>query len=145
MDRLYQVAPKLVERRVGGSGTYPDQVVPWWQGAGGTVDPCEDRPESTTDTVADHRGTNRLRDGVRNADPGNRQVRWPEPDPQRTASNGSTITTERMEVVSSAETGNQADRRVRPFRRLALMIARPARVRMRFRKPCFRARRRVLG
>jgi hypothetical protein len=29
--------------------------------------------------------------------------------------------------------------------RRALMIARPARVRMRARKPCFRARRRVLG
>jgi hypothetical protein len=34
---------------------------------------------------------------------------------------------------------------VRPLSRLALMIARPARVRMRARKPCLRARRRVLG
>jgi len=50
-----------------------------------------------------------------------------------------------MEVVSSTETGYQADSRARPFLRLALMMARPARVRMRFRKPCLRARRRVLG
>jgi hypothetical protein len=34
---------------------------------------------------------------------------------------------------------------VRPLSRLALMIARPARVRMRARKPCLRARRRVFG
>jgi len=53
--------------------------------------------------------------------------------------------TERMEVVSAAESTDQADRRARPFWRLALIIARPARVRMRFRKPCLRARRRVLG
>jgi len=39
----------------------------------------------------------------------------------------------------------QAVNRWRPFKRRDLMMARPARVRMRARKPCLRARRRVLG
>jgi hypothetical protein len=42
-------------------------------------------------------------------------------------------------------TDRQADSRARPFSRRALMIARPARVLMRARNPCLRARRRVLG
>ena len=40
---------------------------------------------------------------------------------------------------------DQADSRVRPLSRRALMIDRPARVRIRARKPCLRARRRVFG
>jgi hypothetical protein len=40
---------------------------------------------------------------------------------------------------------HQADRRVRPLRRRAEMMARPARVRIRRRKPWVRLRRRLLG
>jgi len=40
---------------------------------------------------------------------------------------------------------NYAERRVRPLARRAARTARPARVAMRARKPCFLARRRVLG
>lgn len=39
----------------------------------------------------------------------------------------------------------QAESRSRPLRRRAAMIARPARVRIRSRKPCLRARRRLFG
>jgi hypothetical protein len=39
----------------------------------------------------------------------------------------------------------QADRLARPLRRRAPKMARPARVRMRRRKPCFLARRRLFG
>lgn len=39
----------------------------------------------------------------------------------------------------------QAERRVRPLERRFARIARPARVRIRARKPCLRARRRLLG
>jgi hypothetical protein len=39
----------------------------------------------------------------------------------------------------------QADKVVRPLERRRAMIARPARVRMRLRKPCFFARRRLFG
>jgi hypothetical protein len=52
---------------------------------------------------------------------------------------------QRLERPASADRPDQAESRVRPLSRLALMIARPARVRMRARKPCLRARRRVFG
>ncbi len=45
----------------------------------------------------------------------------------------------------SSQRVGQADSRLRPFVRRAAMIARPARVRMRRRKPCVLARRRLLG
>lgn len=41
--------------------------------------------------------------------------------------------------------GHYAVSLARPLRRRAAMMARPARVRMRMRKPCLRARRRLLG
>jgi hypothetical protein len=40
---------------------------------------------------------------------------------------------------------NQAESRARPLARRAVMIARPARVRMRSRNPCVLARRRLFG
>lgn len=45
----------------------------------------------------------------------------------------------------SRSTPDQAVSRARPFLRRACTMARPARVRMRIRKPCLRARRRLLG
>jgi hypothetical protein len=57
-----------------------------------------------------------------------------------------TIARQPLERSSIADPGDpQADNRLRPFSRRALMIERPARVRIRARKPCFRARRRVFG
>ncbi len=50
-----------------------------------------------------------------------------------------------LERPAAADPPDQADSRVRPLSRRALMIDRPARVRIRARKPCLRARRRVLG
>ena len=43
------------------------------------------------------------------------------------------------------DAADQADSRVRPLSRRALRIERPARVLIRARKPCLRARRRVFG
>ena len=54
-------------------------------------------------------------------------------------------TCQRLERPAVADPPDQAESRVRPLSRRALMIARPARVRMRARKPCLRARRRLLG
>lgn len=48
-------------------------------------------------------------------------------------------------AVGTREHVDQADRLARPLRRREDRIARPARVRMRRRKPCFLARRRLLG
>jgi len=51
----------------------------------------------------------------------------------------------RREHCPSAAAARQTLTRERPFRRLAERIARPARVRMRSRKPCVFARRRLFG
>ena len=50
-----------------------------------------------------------------------------------------------LELVSLTDAADQAESRVRPLSRRALMIERPARVCIRARKPCLRARRRVFG
>ncbi len=49
------------------------------------------------------------------------------------------------EITPALETSDQADRRWRPLARRDLRTARPARVLMRLRKPCFLERRRLLG
>ena len=55
----------------------------------------------------------------------------------------------RVEVARSGETvltlHRYADRRLRPLARRRFRISRPARVDIRFRKPCFRFRLRTLG
>src|SRR4029453_5367438 len=55
------------------------------------------------------------------------------------------ITPERVERRTIADPSDQADSRARPLWRLPRMMARPARVRMRSRKPCRLARLRLLG
>jgi len=52
---------------------------------------------------------------------------------------------QRSRQHASGSTNAQADRRLRPLRRRAEIIARPARVRIRRRKPWVRLRRRLLG
>ena len=51
----------------------------------------------------------------------------------------------RCACVGRARATDQADSLARPLRRRSARIARPARVRMRRRKPCFLARRRLFG
>jgi hypothetical protein len=55
------------------------------------------------------------------------------------------ITPQRVERRTVAYPPDQADSRARPLWRLARTMARPARVRMRIRKPCRLARLRLLG
>ena len=49
------------------------------------------------------------------------------------------------DAAGNTGTAGQAERRTRPLPRRAAMMARPARVRIRSRKPCVRARRRLFG
>ncbi len=65
--------------------------------------------------------------------------------PQGLGSGRATGACQCLERPASADPPDQAESRVRPLSRRALMIDRPARVRIRARKPCLRARRRVLG
>jgi hypothetical protein len=55
------------------------------------------------------------------------------------------VATEAFERVALADPVRQAERRARPLARRFLSTARPARVLIRARKPCLRARRRLLG
>ena len=56
-----------------------------------------------------------------------------------------TMAAQSLELASLTNATDQAESRARPLSRRALMIERPARVRIRARKPCLRARRRVFG
>jgi hypothetical protein len=133
--------------RTGGTGGHPDQVVAdrYPLGASGEVD--HDRPEATADPVPDDCRPHDPGNGV--GHPGSRSIHLDaggsKADPQRTTAHRASVAPEELEVVPSTQSADQADRRARPFRRRAEMMARPARVCIRFRKPCFLARRRVLG
>lgn len=65
--------------------------------------------------------------------------------PERIDPHTDAISPEADECVAFANPVDQADRRARPLARRDFSTARPARVLMRARKPCLRARRRMLG
>jgi hypothetical protein len=60
-------------------------------------------------------------------------------------SHSTTITTKPQKILPCTNPTDQADRRARPLSRRDFRTARPARVLMRARKPCFLDRRRALG
>lgn len=107
-----------------------------------------DLPESGSNTspgpVAPHRRTIASSDGESHPGRADLGVRHG-PDPQVPGGAGAALRRDTREVRTATATADQALRRWRPFRRRALMIARPARVDIRWRKPCRRARRRVFG
>ena len=125
-------------------GRAPTSSQPW----GRSGDPATDA------TTARRRRRTRLRttaradrptDGVRDPrrhDPGLGEV----PTPEGVGAGFDAMAGQTLEFSPLVQsTDRQADSRARPFSRRALMIARPARVLMRARNPCLRARRRVLG
>jgi hypothetical protein len=65
--------------------------------------------------------------------------------PQRIDPQADAFSPKTDEGVSLLDPADQADRRARPLARRDLSTARPARVLMRARNPCLRARRRLLG
>ena len=65
--------------------------------------------------------------------------------PQRVDPQADAFSPKTDEGVSLLDPADQADRRARPLARRDLSTARPARVLMRARNPCLRARRRLLG
>ena len=65
--------------------------------------------------------------------------------PQRGGLGAAAMAGQSLELASLTDAADQADSRVRPLSRRALRIERPARVLIRARKPCLRARRRVFG
>ena len=67
------------------------------------------------------------------------------PAPQGLGAGAAAMAAQSSNARALADPADQADSRVRPLSRRALMIDRPARVRIRARNPCLRARRRVFG
>lgn len=65
--------------------------------------------------------------------------------PDHTATNTCSLLAQAPEVVTTVQSVDQADKRWRPLRRRAFSTARPARVDMRARKPCFIDRRFLFG
>ena len=134
-----QCRSEFVERQFGSVWSRADQVDPWWN-----VEICQQRPKATAQSIAGYRRpqcatyreghTRRLYVGV--GDRGAPQ--WVDP-------NTNTFSPEADECVSLADPIDQAERRARPLARRDFRTARPARVLMRARKPCLRARRRLLG
>ncbi len=138
------VLAKLIERTFGGDRSGADQQ-PAVGEQGRSGDRGDHPPEAAAHPVAHDRGTNRTPDRVRDPrrhDPGLGKVATPEV----LGAGFDAIAGQTLECSSLVQsTDRQADSLARPFSRRVLMIARPARVRMRARNPCLRARRRVLG
>ena len=138
-QQLLQCRSEFVERQFGGVWGCADQVDPWWN-----VGIGQQCPKSPTQSIAGYRWsqratyrerhTRRLYVGV-----GDRGA------PQRVDPYTDTFSPEADKCVSLADPIDQAERRARPLARRDFRTARPARVLIRARKPCLRARRRLLG
>jgi hypothetical protein len=103
--------------------------------------PC-DRPQSRLAAVGQRHHQYRQRPGAR---PQNRRPpAAPAALPWRTRRDGS-VGKQRVATSDVRREAGQADSSVRPLRRRAAMMARPARVRMRKRNPWVLARRRLFG
>jgi hypothetical protein len=134
-----QLRLELIERTFPGSGTGPDEELTM-----GEIGASGEDAKAAPQAVPDHGRTDLAPDGERHSRRDGGRV-GEEPAPQRLAPGAATMTAQSLELTSLADAPDQADRRVRPLSRRALMIERPARVRIRARNPCLRARRRVLG
>jgi len=133
--------------RIDSTGWHPDQVIAHRYPLGAPIKIDHDRSEATANPIPDDSWSNQPRNGV--SHPRIQTIYLisggSKANPQGTTAHRTTVAAEEVEVVPSTQSANQADSRARPFWRRAEMMARPARVRIRFRKPCFLARRRVLG
>ena len=125
------------------AGLAPISSQPWRSPMSGAMR-RDDRPELAPQPIASRGRADRAADREGDAQRDRRGI-VEKGAPQGLGSGRATGACQGLERPASADPPDQAESRVRPLSRLALMIARPARVRMRARKPCLRARRRVLG
>jgi hypothetical protein len=134
---------QLVERAFAGSWSGADEQVAVGEQvrAGASGDEGAQAAAETVagdgvaDGTADREGDRRWRDG------GVAEV----PTPEGLGAGAAAMTLQSLERSALVDPTDQADRRERPLSRRALMIERPARVRIRARNPCLRALRRVFG
>jgi len=125
-------------------GSDPNQIIPThWHRRVGSVEIVKDRSNSPTDPASGYRVSHSAWDSERNlcvlgaVEPGNK--------PDRSLSRSHAFCPKTGEVVLAGQATNHADKRARPFRRRERRTARPPRVLIRERKPCFFARLRTLG
>ena len=130
---------EFVERLFACGSASADEVEPRWDIA------CRQHgTKLTTQPIPTYGGTDGATDGERHlrryqVGIGNERT------PQRIGPDSNTVAPEADEGVAFADPVDQAERRARPLDRRDFNTARPARVLMRARKPCLRARRRLLG
>lgn len=143
VHEVSELSPQFVERQFVRGAFRADQQ-PTVREPDARTRAGDDRTQPAPQPVAAYGVANRSADGERDAQGygvGIVEVAAP----QGLGSGSAAGTDQLLERPALANPPNQADSRVRPLRRRALMIARPARVRMRARNPCLRARRRVFG
>ena len=104
----------------------------------------EHRTQLSAKAVASHGRAEGATDGKGNEGAGKRGVKEHDA-PQITTANTCSLAAEALKLVRAVEASDQAESRWRPLRRRAFRTARPARVDMRARKPCFTDRRFLLG
>jgi hypothetical protein len=136
---------QFIERAFAGSWCGSDEQLPGReQRALAARRGAQQLAQAATEPVADDGRSDRAADGE--GDPGRDHVGVAQvPAPQRRRAGAAAMTGQSLELASLTDAADQAESRARPLSRRALMIERPARVRIRARKPCLRARRRVFG
>jgi len=127
------------ERAFASASMGAEQVQPRWK-----IVATQDLAESTPEPVALHGGTGGATDRECHAWRNQSRI-VDERAPERVDPHAGAFAPKANEGVALADPVDQADRRARPLARRDLSTARPARVLMRARKPCLRARRRLLG
>jgi hypothetical protein len=129
--------------RSGGSRPRPDEVQP----GGDTLRPRlhgDEGAQTTTDAVPIDGCAHRPPDGVAHPRGKGRFVCDPD-HPQLPVTETTTLRANTVKAPAIGESPDQAERRRRPLARRDLRTARPARVDIRCRNPCFFARRRLFG
>lgn len=137
-ERVYRTL-QFVERLFASGNAGADEIQARWNVAG-----CQHRTKPTSKPIATHGRPDGATDGechLRGYQVGIGDERTP----QRIGPDSDPVAPKADEGLAFADPVDQADRRARPLSRRDFSTARPARVLMRARKPCLRARRRLLG
>lgn len=138
-DECLQIVAQFGIRPCGGVRSGADEIRPRRHRRLG-----QQRPELSPHTVALHGRTEGATDRKRHA--GRRQRRIEDSGaPQHSGPRPMALSRQTLKGAAVADAPDQADRRCRPLARRAFKMPWPARVLIRWRKPCFLARRRLLG
>ena len=141
-DQLIDFADQLGGRQFDDVLSRTDEEPARWQ----RVRPLcrQSRAKTPTDAIAHHGRADGAADGERHAWWRSRRI-VEKGAPEHSGPGPATLVRQTREDVPFPDAPDQADSLWRPFNRRARITARPPRVDMRFRKPCFLARFRTLG